>query len=105
MKKVILSLALIAGAFTLAQAQQTEGKCSKNQPTEILATTGDDYKVVEKEATPEKVQTTIDELGKENTIKEIAYNEETKQTKLILISKADETEKTVIVDEEGNEVK
>ncbi len=105
MKKLLLSFALIAGTSVCIYAQTTDNNDGKTQATEIAVADMDDFKTVETGDLPAKVQETVNKLAEDNTVKAVAYNEETKQTQLTLVSKSDETEKVVVLDEEGNEVK
>ncbi len=102
MKKVLLLFALILGTSVLVCAQQVEKQECKNQSVETTVVAEEDFKVVELSALPEKVQEAVNKLSGENTVKEIAWNEETKQAKVTLT--VDDADKVVLLDEEGKEI-
>ena len=151
MKRMLLSIAIVMGAVTFANAQ-TEGNFSgltandyvmyadttetpapaptdtvskpveetefsaylmlndtivdstkvptEKAPVELMFS-GDEYKEIGTQELNEKIQATIAANYEGYTIAKAFYNEEKSLTKVILVSTADESEKTVILNEEG----
>ena len=107
-KEVFLSVAFMlfifgfANANTNKEASTSNGKTVEAVVSDLLQ---DEFKVVKLEELNEKVQKAVNVFQEAYTTKSLAYNETKKQTKVTLILKADNSEKVVILDEEGKEVK
>ena len=108
-KELFLSVAIMVGAFACANANQNEVN-SNVEATEVVETIvtddliQDEYKEIELEELSEKVQEAVNAFQEEYTVQSLAYNETKNQTKVTLISKADSSEKIVILNEEGEEI-
>lgn len=102
MKKIILAVAFIAGIglFTEAKAQQ-----GNETTVTIEASTSQDneFTDVKIEDLNENVQATINGFSEEYTVKALAYNTDKKVTKVTLESKEDQSEKIVLLNDEGKE--
>ena len=104
MKTLFLSLALVLGTFAFANAQQDVKTTQETATVAVVAQQEDGYADVKLDALSEKVQTAIKANYADYTVKSTAFNAEKKLAKVVLVSKADKSEKTVILDEEGKEV-
>jgi hypothetical protein len=102
MKKFTLSLILLAGFITFANAQVvTETQIEADN--QII--TNDDFTEVALTDLSEVIQEAIKNLvGETYELKKVEFNEEKELTRVTLVSKEDEEEKCVILDKEGNEV-
>jgi len=104
MKKIILFAILLAGGIAFANAQ-----CATTKPQAVTTTqtvSNDNYKEVALTDLSEAVQTAIKNLaGDTFDVKKVELNEEKGLTKVTLASKADASEKCVILDKDGKEVK
>ena len=107
MKKVILSIALVAsGIFTSTSVQAANTVNTTNEKPIIEVTLDDDGFVdVKFEELNEKVQAAINALKETYDIDVIKYNAEKQITKVQATSKADRTVKVFYLDNEGEEVK
>lgn len=105
MKKVLVAVAVMASvsAFVYAQSSVTEPVASA---IEMSAVEGEDdvYKDVKLEDLNQAVQTTINGYNDQYTVKSIGYNEEKKQTKVVLTPKDGAGDKEVILDDAGKEI-
>lgn len=101
MKTVVLAIALMIGAgiTTFAQAEVTEKATIEN-----VVLQEDVYVKISFNDLNSNVQNAITKLSEQFTVKELAYNVEKKLTKVTLVSKADESEKIVILDDEGKTI-
>ena len=102
MKKVLLSIMLTVGAYTFTCAQ---APIVDENPTVTVAQEDDGYKDVKLEDLSEKVQSAIKDNYSNYTVKSTSYNEEKKLAKVTFTSKEDQSEKIVILNEEGEELK
>ncbi|WP_085534977.1 hypothetical protein [Massilibacteroides vaginae] len=101
MKTMVLAFALTlcAGISTYAQQDVAE-----KSTIEYVAQQEDVYVKISFDDLNSNVQNAITKLSEEFTVKELAYNVEKKLTKITLVSKADESEKIVILDDEGKAI-
>lgn len=106
MKKVLLSLAVMAGVSIFANAGNVTECVSAYSETVIAASDDeeDGFVEVKIEDLNDNVKKAIEAYSETDTVKTVAYNAEKKQTKAVLVSKADSSEKEVIFDDEGKEV-
>ncbi|MDR1171729.1 MAG: hypothetical protein LBL24_04670 [Bacteroidales bacterium] len=102
MKAVVLSVAMLMGTMICANANAAKDAVSRS--SEVVAVQ-DDFVDVKIESLNAKVQEAVRGFEDTCTVKSLAYNIGKKQTKVTLVVKADNTEKTVILDDEGKEVK
>lgn len=103
MKKIILSLALIAGMTAMTNLQRLN---ASNQIQSEVAVQQDEDGFVEvklENLTPE-VQEVVKSLLADNDLKHLKYNAEKQLTKVILTSKDNQTEKIVLLDAEAKEL-
>lgn len=107
MKTVILSFAILLGATAYADDTKKD-TCVSTVPMfayENLVI-ADEYKEVEISDLNENVQKAIEALkGETFEVSKLEYNSEKQETKVTLKSKEEGSEKTVILDNEGKEVK
>ncbi len=107
MKKIIFSIALImSGLCFFVQAQDNvQGQVKEDTVSQtIVNQTDDGFKEIKLEELNEKVQAAIKTYENEYTVKALAYNVEKKQTKVTLLSKTDQSEKVVLLNEDGTVV-
>ena len=104
MKKMILSLAVMAGVSVFANAGNVNGEVFANK-AEVVASLDqeDGFVEVKLEDLNENVKKAVEAYSETDTVKTIEYNAEKKLTKVTLVSKADSTEKVVTLDDEGKE--
>ena len=106
-KELFLSVAVTLFVFGCANANANKEANTSNVETEEIVVSDlilDEFKDVNLEDLSEQVREAINAYQEAYTTKSLAYDEATKQVKVTLISKADESEKVVILDEEGKEV-
>ena len=108
-KELFLSLVITIFVFGCANANANKETNATNVETvEVETVTSDiildEFKDVNLEDLSEQVREAINAYQEAYTTKSIAYDEATKQVKVTLISKADESEKVVILNEEGKEI-
>lgn len=101
MKTIVLAIALMVGTGVTTYAQQ---EMSVNTPIESVAQQEEVFVKIAFDDLNDNVKAAITKLAEEYNIKELGYNVEKKLTKVSLISKADESESVVILDDEGKEV-
>ncbi len=101
MKAVILSVAMLMGTMIYASANVTKDVVG----SEVVAVQQDGFVDVKIESLNAKVQEAVKGFEDTYTVKSLAYDTAKKQTKVTLVAKADNAEKTVILDDEGKEVK
>ncbi len=104
MKKLILSAALIMATVSFAIAQLSIERVHP-AGTEVTVIQQEEWKQVELSALNEKQQAAVKAHEQTCDVKKIEYNASTHQAKVTLVTKADKSEKTVILDAEGKEVK
>lgn len=105
MKKVILSIALVAsGIFTSTSVQAANTVNTTNEKPIIEVTLDDDGFVdVKFEELNEKVQAAINALKETYDIDVIKYNAEKQITKVKVTNKEDQSQKKIYFDNEGVE--
>ncbi|WP_185140257.1 hypothetical protein [Proteiniphilum sp. X52] len=102
MKKVILSIAIIAGMLITTNVQQAQA--SQQQATVAVVLENDGFVDVQLQDLSEAVQAAISAFAQEYDIKALKYNAEKQLTKVELTKKDDESERVVYLDAEGKEV-
>ncbi len=103
MKKVILSVAIIAGMLITTNIQKVHA--IQEQPSvTIILDEGDGFVEVQLQDLSEVVQAAISAFTQEYDIKALKYNAEKQLTKVKLTKKDDQSAKTVYLDAEGKEV-
>ena len=101
MKKMILSIALIAGMFAMTNVSVANASSQPN--TSIIAQQQDGYVDVQLEDLNDQVRSSINELSSEHDIKSIQYNSEKNLTKVEIV-KSDQSTKTVFFKDNGEKV-
>lgn len=103
MKTFVLSIALMMAGSVVSFGHNAQGFDNPQDTTEAVVQQEqeDVYTEVALTDLNEKVQTAINSLTDAYTIKALGYNAEKKLTKVTLISKVDEKESVVILDDEG----
>jgi len=105
MKKLVLSVAFIAAVCGFANANTSEQIYNAEMTeTTITCAQEDGFVAVKLEDLNENVQKAINTYSETNTVKELAYNAENKQTKVTLVSNSDKSEKTIVLNNDGQEV-
>lgn len=101
MKKIIFAIVVFinVAVFTFAQIGITHS--IENIPVAVIL---EPYKVVEVDDLNEKVQETITGYKSVYSIKLLEYNESKKQTRVTLEEQDTQTEKVIVLDDEGKEV-
>lgn len=103
MKKVILSVAIIAGMFITTNIQSVQAM--EEQPTIAVVMDDDEgFVEVQLQDLSEVVQATISSYVQEYDINALKYNADKQLTKVELTKKDDQSTKTVYLDAEGEEV-
>ena len=102
MKKVILSIAIIAGMFITTNIQSAQA--IEEQPTIAMVMDDDGFVEVQLQDLSEVVQATINSYTQEYDISVLKYNAEKQLTKVKLTKKDDQSTKKVFLDAEGKEV-
>lgn len=102
MKKVILSIAIIAGMLITTNVQNAQA--IQAQPTATAIFDGDGFVEVQLQDLNESVQAAIAAFTQEYDVKALKYNAEKQLTKMKLTKKDDQSEKTVFLNAEGKEV-
>ncbi|MDO5523738.1 MAG: hypothetical protein Q4G48_06805 [Bacteroidia bacterium] len=102
MKKVILSIALIAGIFAVTNVQAAN--TITEQPIIEVIVDDDGYVDVKFEDLNEKVQEAVTGVAQEFDLNVLQYNAEKQLTKVEATKKDDQTKKTFYFDAEGAEV-
>lgn len=100
MKKLIFSAILLMSGVAFANAQASTQPMTT--PTEQTPASGD-YKVVSVSDLNATVQAAIQTLEATYEVKTVEFNDAAKLTRVALISKADQSEKCVILDNDGKE--
>lgn len=101
MKKIILSIAIIAGVITATHIQTVN---AGEHPIVNAIFDNDGYVDVKLEDLNEQVQTAINELTSEYDIQALKYSSEKQLTKVKLTKRDDQSSKTVYFNNEGEEV-
>jgi len=103
MKKVILFAILLVGCVAFANAQCTTK--SQTSSTEQVVAAGD-YKEVALTDLSDVIQKAVNTIaGDTFDIKKVEFNADAELTRVTFANKADASEKIVILDKAGNEVK
>lgn len=100
MKKMLLSIAFVAGTCVFLNAARGDSQVVSAEIAVCVNQDGD-FTEVKLENLNENVQKAIEAYTETHVIKVIGYNAEKKQAKVVFVSKADESEKIVIIDDEG----
>ncbi len=101
MKTMVLAIALLAGGGMSTYALQE----TSVDTTSISVTQQEDvYVKISFSDLNSNVQNAITKLSDKYTVKELAYNAEKKLTKVTLISKEDESQTVVLLDDEGKQI-
>lgn len=101
MKKVILSMALVAGvSFTTLQASNV----LNSSMVSISQTQDDGFVDIKFEELNEKVQAAVRTVNETYELNSLKYNAETQQTKVEATKRDDRSQKVFIFDNEGKEV-
>src|SRR5690554_2485384 len=101
MKRMILSIAVIAGMFLMTNLNNVN---ASEKPTISIVTENDGFVEVDLKDLNEKVQASINELANEYDAKSIKYNTEKQITKVVLIKKDDQSTKKVYLNDNGEKV-
>lgn len=102
MKKVILSVAIIAGMLITTNVYKVQAVQEK--PTVAVVLDDDGFVEVQLQDLSEVVQTAINAFTQEYDITSLKYNAEKQLTKVKLTKKDDQSVKKVYLDAEGKEV-
>lgn len=102
MKKVILSIAILAAVFTMTSVQQVNA--AFEQPAISMVMEDDGFVDVQLDSLSPAVQASVNALATEYDIKSLKFNAEKQLTKVELVKKEDQSAKVVYFDAEGNEV-
>lgn len=105
MKKVILSAAFVMATVSFAIAQFSNESAISHQSEVMTQQVKDEWRLAKLEELSAKVQEAIKAQEATCDVKTILYNEAVKQAKVTFVSKADQSEKVMVFDEEGKEVK
>ncbi|GAB6123705.1 hypothetical protein [Dysgonomonas termitidis] len=101
MKLMMLAIAIVFGTSAFANVQSSS---SENNATVAISQTNDDgYVEVKLEDLNEKVQAAIKGYTESYDVSALGYNADKKLTRVTLSSKADQSIKVVILDDEGKE--
>jgi len=103
MKKVILTITLVASMIAMSQVEEVNAM--NEQPAVTMITGDDGFVDVKLEDLSPAVQDSINALTLEYDVEALKYNAEKQLTKVKLIKKDDQSKKTVYFDAEGKEVK
>lgn len=99
MKKVFLAIALTIGTFGFVNAQTVENPVPQTETTQQ-----EGYKVVSLGDLNQKVQDAIKAIaGDAYDIKTIEFDAAKELTRVTFVSKADQSEKVVVLNSEGQE--
>lgn len=98
MKKVILSIAIIAGVFLMTNINNAN---ASDQPTITISLQDDGFVKVEIEGLNENVQSAIKEIAATYEVTLVQYNSDQKVTKVTGTSKEDKSEKVFLLNDEG----
>ena len=101
MKKMILSIAVIAGMFLMTNLNVAT---ASEKPSISIVTEDDGFVEVRLQDLNEKIQASINDLTTEYDVKTLKYNEEKKLAKVVLIKKDDQSTKKVYFNENGEKI-
>ena len=102
MKKMILTIAMIAGMSAITNIQTLQA-ASHFQIETVSQDENGFVEVTLEELNPE-VQAAVKALLADYDVKVLKHNVEKQLTKVVLTNKQDQSEKKVLLDEKGNEV-
>lgn len=102
MKKVILSVAIIAGMLISTNIQKVHA--IQEQPSITMILDDDGFVDVQLQDLSEVVQAAVNAYAQEYDIKALKYNAEKQLTKVKLVKKDDQSTRKVYLDAEGKEV-
>lgn len=102
MKKVILSVVIIAGVLLATNIQDVQA--IQGQPAVTSIMDQDEFVDVQLSDLSEAVQAVVNAFTEEYEISALKYNAEKQLTKVKLTNKNDQSSKTVYLDAEGKEV-
>lgn len=103
MKKILLSAIILAGSATFANAQFSV----QPQTTPMVQVVAqDEFKEVDLKTLSGTIQQAVVALAGETfAVKKVEFNAEKELTRVTLTNKEDNSEKIVVLDKEGKEVK
>ena len=101
MKKMILSIAVIAGMFLMTNLNVAT---ASEKPSISIVTEDDGFVEVRLQDLNENIQTSINALTSEYDVQTLKYNEEKKLAKVVLIKKDDQSTKKVYFNENGEKI-
>lgn len=101
MKKMILSIAVIAGMFLMTNLNVAT---ASEKPSISIVTEDDGFVEVRLQDLNENIQASINALTSEYDVQTLKYNEEKKLTKVVLIKKDDQSTKKVYFNENGEKI-
>lgn len=102
MKKVILSVAIVAGMLVATNVQKVHA--TQEQPTIAVTLEDDGFADVQLQDLSEVIQSAIGSFAQEYDIKALKYNAEKQIAKVVMTNKDDQSEKTIYLNAEGSEV-
>ncbi len=105
MKKIIVVSALMMGVFGLVGATANATSSMVCAESSVMSMQNDGFIPAKLEELPKPVQEAILKLGESYTVKSLAWNPEKEQTKVIVLSKKDNSQGVVVLDKEGKAVK
>ncbi len=103
MKAIVLSVAVFLGAAAYANASFSNAGNTERAAVAVQQCSG--YAEVKFADLSETVREAVKNYGPEYAVKNLAYNSDRKLTRVTFVSKNDQSEKVVILNEEGKEVK
>ena len=101
MKKIILSIAIIASVFLMTNINVAN---ASEKPTISIVTEDDGFVEVSLQDLNENVQASIKSFTNEYDVKSLKYNAEKQLTKVELIKKDDQSSKKVLFNDSGEKV-
>lgn len=101
MKKIILSIAIIASVFLMTNINVAN---ASEKPTISIVTEDDGFVEVSLQDLNENVQASIKSFTNEYDVKSLKYNAEKQLTKVELIKKDDQSSKKVLLNDSGEKV-
>ena len=102
MKKMILTIAMIAGMSAIANIQTLQA--ASHFQLETVSQDENGFVEVKLEELNPEVQAAVKALLADYDVKVLKHNVEKQLTKVVLTNKQDQSEKKVLLDEKGNEV-
>ena len=102
MKKMILTIAMIAGMSAIANIQTLQA--ASHFQIETVSQDENGFVEVKLEELNPEVQAAVKALLADYEVKVVKHKVEKQLTKVVLTTKQDQSEKKVLLDEKGNEV-